>query len=61
MLKERYAIVIVTQNVMQQATRAANATAFMLDGELVEHGPTTGMFTNPKDESTERDVRGKVG
>jgi phosphate transport system ATP-binding protein len=51
--------VIVTDN-LQQATRAANATAtaLMLDWELVEHGPTTGMFTNPKDE---RDVSGRFG
>ena len=55
--KERYTIVIVTDN-LQQATRAANATALMLDWELVEHGPTTGMFTNPKDE---RDVSGRFG
>ena len=36
-LKERYTIVIVTHN-MQQAARVANTTAFMLDGELIEHG-----------------------
>ena len=35
-LKERYTIVIVTHN-MQQAARVANTTAFMLEGELVEH------------------------
>ena len=35
-LKERYTIVIVTHN-MQQAARVADTTAFMLDGELVEH------------------------
>jgi phosphate transport system ATP-binding protein len=59
-LKERYAIVIVTHH-LQQATRSANATAFMLDGELVEHGPTTRMPTNPWDERTEREVTGKFG
>jgi phosphate transport system ATP-binding protein len=40
-LKERYTIVIVTHN-MQQAARVANTTAFMLNGDLVEHGPTNG-------------------
>jgi phosphate transport system ATP-binding protein len=59
-LKERYTIVIVTHN-MQQAARVANSTAFMLSGELVEHGPTNQMFTTPNDERTERYVTGKFG
>jgi phosphate transport system ATP-binding protein len=59
-LKSRYTIVIVTHN-MQQAARVSDTTAFMLDGELVEHGPTTEIFTNPNDERTERYVTGKFG
>jgi phosphate transport system ATP-binding protein len=59
-LKERYTIVIVTHN-MQQAARVANSTAFMLEGELIEHGPTNQIFTTPKDERTERYVTGKFG
>jgi phosphate transport system ATP-binding protein len=59
-LKERYTIVIVTHN-MQQAGRVSDTTAFMLDGQLVEHGPTTEIFTNPLDERTERYVTGKFG
>jgi phosphate transport system ATP-binding protein len=59
-LKTRYTIVIVTHN-MQQAARVANSTAFMLSGELVEHGPTSKIFTAPKDERTERYVTGKFG
>jgi phosphate transport system ATP-binding protein len=59
-LKERYTIVIVTHN-MQQAARVANTTAFMLDGELIEHAPTNEIFTRPKDERTERYVTGKFG
>jgi phosphate transport system ATP-binding protein len=59
-LKERYTIVIVTHN-MQQAARVANSTAFMLDGQVVEHAPTNQVFTNPKDERTERYVTGKFG
>jgi phosphate transport system ATP-binding protein len=59
-LKERYTIVIVTHN-MQQAARVANTTAFMLSGDLVEHAPTNEIFTNPKDERTERYVTGKFG
>jgi phosphate transport system ATP-binding protein len=59
-LKERYTIVIVTHN-MQQAARVADTTAFMLDGELVEHGPTQKIFTNPDDQRTEDYVTGKFG
>jgi phosphate transport system ATP-binding protein len=59
-LKERYTIVIVTHN-MQQAARIADTTAFMLDGELIEHGPTNKIFTTPDDERTERYVTGKFG
>jgi phosphate transport system ATP-binding protein len=59
-LKSRYTIVIVTHN-MQQAARVADTTVFMLDGEVVEHAPTNDIFTNPKDERTERYVTGKFG
>jgi phosphate transport system ATP-binding protein len=59
-LKDRYTIVIVTHN-MQQAARVANSTVFMLDGEVIEHAPTDDVFTNPKDERTERYVTGKFG
>jgi phosphate transport system ATP-binding protein len=59
-LKERYTIVIVTHN-MQQAARVSNSTVFMLGGEVIEHAPTNDVFTNPKDERTERYVTGKFG
>jgi phosphate transport system ATP-binding protein len=59
-LKERYTIAIVTHN-MQQAARVADRTAFMLDGELIEHAPTDTIFTKPNDERTERYVTGKFG
>jgi phosphate transport system ATP-binding protein len=59
-LKERYTIVIVTHN-MQQAARVADTTAFMLDGELIEHGPTGDIFTTPGDPRTEQYVTGKFG
>jgi phosphate transport system ATP-binding protein len=59
-LKQRYTIVIVTHN-MQQAARVADTTAFMLNGELVEHGPTDIIFTNPDDPRTEQYVTGKFG
>jgi len=59
-LKERYTIVIVTHN-MQQAARVADTTAFMLDGELVEHADTQKIFTTPDDQRTEDYVTGKFG
>ncbi len=59
-LKARYTIVIVTHN-MQQAGRVSNSTVFMLNGEMIEHGQTTQVFTNPSDERTERYVTGKFG
>ena len=59
-LKERYTIVIVTHN-MQQAARVADTTAFMLLGELIEHGPTEKIFSTPGDIRTEEYVTGKFG
>lgn len=59
-LKNQYTIVIVTHN-MQQAARIADSTAFFLSGELVEHGPTSQIFTNPKDKRTEDYITGRFG
>jgi phosphate transport system ATP-binding protein len=59
-LKARVTIVIVTHN-MQQAARVADRTAFMLDGKLVEVGPTEAIFTAPNDSRTEEYVTGKFG
>ena len=59
-LKHRVTIVIVTHN-MQQAARVADSTAFLLDGELVEVGPTEKIFTTPDDSRTEQYVTGKFG
>jgi phosphate transport system ATP-binding protein len=59
-LKQRVTIVIVTHN-MQQAARVADRTAFLLDGRLVEVGPTQEIFTKPTDPRTEEYVTGKFG
>ncbi len=59
-LRERVTIVIVTHN-MQQAARVADRTTFMLDGEVVEVGPTQEIFTKPQDSRTEEYVTGKFG
>ena len=59
-LREALTIVIVTHN-MQQAARVSDATAFFYMGELVEHGATEQIFTNPREPRTEDYVTGKFG
>jgi phosphate transport system ATP-binding protein len=66
-LKEMYTIIIVTHN-MQQAARVSDLTAFMMidspqtrTGVMVEYGPTTQIFTNPKNKQTEDYVTGRFG
>ncbi len=59
-LKETYTIVIVTHN-MQQAARVSDQTAFFYEGHLIEVGPTTDMFTNPKEKRTEDYITGRFG
>ena len=45
-LKLKYTIVIVTHS-MQQAARISQYTAFFRMGNLIEHGNTDKIFTNP--------------
>jgi phosphate transport system ATP-binding protein len=59
-LKENYTIVIVTHN-MQQAARVSDVTAFFYMGDLIESGPTSDIFTNPKKKQTEDYVTGRFG
>ncbi|GAC1481001.1 MAG: phosphate ABC transporter ATP-binding protein PstB [Candidatus Dormibacteria bacterium] len=65
-LAEHYTVVIVTHN-MQQARRISDLTAFMLIepferyGELIEFGPTSELFSKPKDPRTHDYVGGKFG
>ncbi len=59
-LKKQLTIVIVTHN-MQQAARVSDTTAFFLSGDLIEHGPTDGIFTNPQKNETERYITGRFG
>jgi phosphate transport system ATP-binding protein len=59
-LKQELTIIIVTHN-LQQAARVSEATAFFYMGELVEHGPTEQIFTNPREPRTEDYVTGKFG
>ncbi|MFQ5997383.1 MAG: phosphate ABC transporter ATP-binding protein PstB [Dehalococcoidales bacterium] len=64
-LAEEYTIVIVTHN-MQQAARVSDMAAFLMmeedrAGVLVEYGPTSQLFTNPKDKRTEDYITGRFG
>jgi len=58
--KKRYTIVIVTHN-MQQAGRVSDATAFFLNGVMVEMGSTRDIFFNPRDKRTENYISGRFG
>ena len=59
-LKQDYTLVLVTHNI-QQAARVADRTMFLLLGELVEEGPTSELFTTPKDPRTESFISGRFG
>ena len=59
-LKTKYTIVTVTHN-MQQAGRISDYTAFFYLGQLIEFGPTTTIFTNPKERQTEDYITGRFG
>jgi phosphate transport system ATP-binding protein len=59
-LKERYTIIIVPHST-QQAARVADRAAFMLDGEVIEVGKASELFSDPKDKRTEDYVTGRFG
>ena len=59
-LKQRFTVILVTHN-LQQATRVADYTAFMLSGELIEVGPTKKIFGKPSDVRTKEYVTGRFG
>lgn len=59
-LKEDYTVIVVTHN-MQQAARISDSTGFLYLGRLIEFGPTQQIFSNPKNELTERYISGKFG
>lgn len=60
LLKEDHAIVIVPHNV-QQASRIGDKVAFLLMGELVEHGLAQQVFTRPQDSRTDDYITGRFG
>lgn len=59
-LRGNYAIAIVTHN-LQQAARVSQRTAFLHMGELIECGPTSEIFTNPKIQKTNDYITGRYG
>jgi len=59
-LKEKFTIVLVTNNV-KQAARVGDRTAFFLSGELIEIDKTDKMFTAPQDKRTDGYIRGEFG
>jgi phosphate transport system ATP-binding protein len=59
-LRANYTIIIVTHS-MQQAARVSQKTAFFHLGTLVEEGPTTQIFTAPKDKRTQDYITGRFG
>jgi phosphate transport system ATP-binding protein len=59
-LKKDHTIVIVPHNV-QQASRVGDKAAFLLMGELVEHGDAEQVFTRPRDPRTDDYITGRFG
>ena len=59
-LKQHYTVAIVTHN-LQQAGRIADRTAFMDQGELIEVGDTSTLFTQPAKKQTEDYITGRFG
>jgi len=59
-MKSRTTIVLVT-NLVQQARRLSDYTAFFSDSRLIEVGPTEQIFNRPAQRLTERFVNGEFG
>ena len=60
-LKKEMTIILVT-NLVQQARRLADRTAFFLDGEVVEMGTTEDLFTGKvQDQRTKDYIEGRFG
>ena len=59
-LKQRYTLILVTNNT-KQAARVSDRTAFFLGGDLVEIDRTEKLFTVPSDKRTEDYISGRFG
>jgi phosphate transport system ATP-binding protein len=56
-LKQDYTIVLVTHNI-HQAMRLSDYVVHLYLGKIVEHGPATGVFNNPKEDRTRAYING---
>jgi tungstate transport system ATP-binding protein len=52
--------VVVATHDMDQAERVADRVAVVLDGRLIEVGPTDRVFTDPEDPDARRFIRGEL-
>jgi len=59
-LKQKMTIILVT-NLLQQAQRIADTTAFLNDSHLIEVAPTEKLFAQPEQELTRAYVTGSIG
>jgi phosphate transport system ATP-binding protein len=59
-LKQKYTIVLVTNNV-KQASRISDKTAFFFMGKLIEINKTDKLFVSPKEKKTEDYITGRFG
>jgi phosphate transport system ATP-binding protein len=59
-IKQDFTIVIVTHN-LQQAARISDHTGFMFLGRMIEFGPTSEMFSNPRLPRTRDYITGRFG
>jgi phosphate transport system ATP-binding protein len=59
-LKREFTVIIVTHN-MQQAARISDFTSFFVYGNMIEHGLSSDIFTNPQVKQTEDYISGRFG
>ena len=58
-LKDKYTIILVT-HILRQAKRVADYVIFIYLGEIVEYGPATEIFENPKEKLTVEYIKGMI-
>lgn len=58
-LKKNYTIAIVT-HILRQAKRLADYVIFLYMGELIEYGPASEIFNNPKEPKTQAYIKGDI-
>lgn len=58
---KKHLTIIIAPHSIQQAGRIADKVAFMLMGDLIEHGSTQDVFSVPKDKRTDEYLTGRYG